>query len=74
MLIPLDSLGRCDEGIVGGKAAKLGELARAGFKVPKGFSLTTWAYEAFIDDADIVTAIRMELGRKSMDDMRWEEI
>ena len=42
--------------------------------MPRGFCLTTWAYEAFVNDAKITTAIRMELGRKSMDDMRWEEI
>ena len=74
LLIPLDSPGQCDEEIVGGKAAKLAQLARAGFKVPRGFCLTTWAYEAFVKDAKITTAIRMELGRKSMDEMRWEEI
>ncbi len=74
LLIPLDAPGQCDEEIVGGKAAKLAQLARAGFKVPRGFCLTTWAYEAFVKDAKITTAIRMELGRKSMDEMRWEEI
>ena len=30
------------EQIVGGKTAKLSRLARAGFKVPSGFCLTTW--------------------------------
>ena len=74
LLIPLDVLEQSDEQIVGGKAAKLAQLARAGFKVPNGFCLTTWAYEAFVKDAKITTAIRMELGRKSMDEMRWEEI
>ncbi len=74
LLIPLDGLRRCDERIVGGKAARIAELAQAGVRVPRGFCLTTWAYEAFVKDADIIPAIRMELGRKSMDDMRWEEI
>ena len=74
LLIRLDAAEPCDENIIGGKAAKLAQLARAGFSVPKGFCLTTWAYEAFVEDAKITAAIRMELGRKSMDDMRWEEI
>ena len=74
LLIRLADLEQNDEKIVGGKAAKLGQLARAGFKVPNGFCLTTRAYEAFLRDANITTAIRMELGRKSMDEMRWEEI
>lgn len=74
LLIPLESAGQWDEQIVGGKAAKLAHLSRSNFDVPRGFCLTTWAYEAFLADARITTAIRMELGRKSLDDMRWEEI
>jgi len=74
LLIPLDALRGADDQIAGGKASKLAQLTRAGFTVPKGFCLTTWAYEAFVSDAEIMTAIRMELGRKSLDDMRWEEI
>ncbi len=74
LLIPLDARGAPDDQIVGGKAAKLTQLMQAGFTVPRGFCLTTWAYEAFVMDAEIVAGIRMELGRKSMNDMRWEEI
>ena len=74
LLIPLDAAGVPDDQIVGGKAAKLTQLMQAGFKVPRGFCLTTWAYEAFVIDAKITAAIDMELGRKSLDDMRWEEI
>lgn len=50
LLIALDAPGQCDEEIVGGKAAKLAQLAQAGFNVPKGFCLTTLAYEAFVND------------------------
>jgi len=74
LLIPLDRAGKWDEQIVGGKAAKLAQLGRAGFEVARGFCLTTWAYQAFVKDAGISAAIRMELGRKSMDEMRWEEL
>lgn len=74
LLIPLDAAGQCDEELVGGKAAKLARLRQAGFKVPRGFCLTAGAYEAFVNDAKITSAIGMELGRKSMDEMRWEEI
>ncbi|MGB5425200.1 MAG: PEP/pyruvate-binding domain-containing protein [Gammaproteobacteria bacterium] len=74
LLIPLGGPGEWDEKVVGGKAANLAQLALAGFDVPKGFCLTTRAYEGFVKDAGIAAAIRMELGRKSMDDMRWEEI
>jgi pyruvate,water dikinase len=74
LLIPLDTAGKGDEQIVGGKAAKLARLSRAGFEVPTGFCLTTWAYQAFVKDARISATMRMELGRKSLDEMRWEEI
>lgn len=74
LLIPLDAPGLPSDQIVGGKGSKLARLMRAGFAVPRGFCLTTWAYEAFLNDADIVAAIRLELGRKAIDDMRWEEI
>ncbi|MEN8802030.1 MAG: PEP/pyruvate-binding domain-containing protein [Thiogranum sp.] len=75
LLIALDAPGPWDEQLVGGKAAKLAQLAHAGFNVPRGFCLTTRAYDAFLmKNARIGAAIRMELGRKPMDDMRWEEI
>ena len=60
--------------LVGGKAAKLAQLARAGFRVPNGFCVTTKAYEQFASEADLANYVAMELGRKSLDDMRWEEI
>lgn len=37
--------------VVGGKAANLGELIRAGFPVPPGFCLTTAAYQHVAADA-----------------------
>ena len=61
LLIALDAPGALDDHIVGGKAAKLAQLTRAGFTVPRGFCLTTWAYEAFVMDAEIMAAIRMVL-------------
>ena len=74
LLIPLDAPAPWDEQMVGGKAAKLAQLTRAGFEVPRGFCLTTRAYQTFVKHAGITATIRMELGRKSIDDMRWEEI
>mgnify|MGYP001793366288 CR=1 FL=1 len=38
-VLPLDQVGRADAGQVGGKAANLGELKRAGLPVPDGFVL-----------------------------------
>jgi pyruvate,water dikinase len=72
--MPLDTLGEGDESLAGGKAATTARLARAGFEVPRGFVLTTEAYQAFVKSARLGPAIRVELGRKPMGDMRWEEI
>ncbi len=48
-ILPLSRLKLSDLPIAGGKAANLGELIRAGFKVPNGFCITTAAYRAFVD-------------------------
>lgn len=41
LLIPLDEVRQADVASVGGKAATLGELRRAGFPIPAGFCITT---------------------------------
>lgn len=43
-------ISRADAGLVGGKAANLGELTAAGMPVPSGFVLTTRAWAAFRDE------------------------
>jgi phosphohistidine swiveling domain-containing protein len=44
IVMPLDILDAAMLPLVGGKAANLGELLRAGFDVPGGFAVTTSAY------------------------------
>jgi len=73
-VITLEQAVGCDERLIGGKAAKLAQLANAGFRVPAGFFVTTQAYEYFLAEQDLARLIRMELGRKSFSSMRWEEI
>jgi phosphohistidine swiveling domain-containing protein len=73
-VIPLGELTPEDEGSVGGKAAKLDQLARAGFRVPAGFFITVQAYEHFVQTQDLDRLIRIELGRKPFATMRWEEV
>ncbi len=46
ILIGISDVGAADVGITGGKGANLGELKRAGFRVPEAFVLTTAAYDA----------------------------
>ena len=59
---------------VGGKAAKLARLAQAGVRVPDGFCITSVAYERFVRAGGLVRVIQTELGRKPLDEMRWEEL
>lgn len=44
LAVPLEEIGAGSPALVGGKAASLGELVRAGFPVPSGYCLTTRAY------------------------------
>ncbi len=48
-VLRLDEIGRDDLTQAGGKGANLGELVRAGFRVPRGFVVTTAAYEAVLE-------------------------
>jgi pyruvate,water dikinase len=60
LLMPLEALDRTLLPLVGGKAAQLGELIRAGFAVPDGFCVTTTAY-ARISDSPELDALLVEL-------------
>lgn len=53
LVAPLDGLERTLLSAVGGKAAQLGELIRAGFAVPAGFCVTTTAYARVSASADL---------------------
>jgi len=73
-IVPLAEAAGAGDGLVGGKAASLGSLIQAGFRVPRGFCITTRAYEQFVDQAGLSRHVAMELGRKPLDAMRWEEL
>ncbi len=55
-IINFRGLSREDVSLVGGKGANLGEMVRAGFPVPAGFSITVQAYR------QVVTAIQELIG------------
>jgi pyruvate,water dikinase len=73
-IVPLAEAARAGDGLVGGKAARLGALIQSGFSVPRGFCITTWAYEQFVAEAGLGSYVAMEMGRKPLDTMRWEEL
>ncbi|MBU2519625.1 MAG: phosphoenolpyruvate synthase [Nanoarchaeota archaeon] len=53
---------------VGGKGANLGELVKAGFPVPKGFAVTTDAYEVFVRANKLNDKIQQLLSGLDVDD------
>lgn len=59
---------------VGGKAQALADLTAAGFPVPRALCLTVAAYGRFVRQTGLRQRIAMELGRKDLGDMRWEEL
>jgi pyruvate,water dikinase len=55
----LEELGKGDSDLVGKKCANLGEIAKAGLSVPKGFCLSVAAYGMFME----LTGTAEEIGR-----------
>ncbi len=72
--VALDEAGGCGETELGGKARGLVRALRAGFPVPGGYCITTAAYRRFREHNRLDRIIDVELGRKPLDDMRWEEL
>ena len=60
-IVWLEQVGAGDLALVGGKAANLGELVRAGFEVPRGFVVTTGAYHRRYLDGSVPPAIAAEI-------------
>jgi pyruvate,water dikinase len=74
LVVPLSGAGSLDSAIVGGKASNLGRLIQGGHRVPEGFCITTAAYDLFLRENGLAKTIQMEIGRKRLSKMRWEEI
>ncbi|MEH7504171.1 phosphoenolpyruvate synthase [Neobacillus drentensis] len=58
---------------VGGKGANLGEMSRAGFPIPQGFCITTFAYRAFLgtsDEMDELFSLLDQLKPDQLDEIR----
>lgn len=60
-IAPLRALGRGALDRAGGKGANLGELLRAGFRVPDGFVVTTAAYDFLVEKAGLAARIEQTL-------------
>ncbi len=58
IIIGFRSEGATSVAAVGGKGANLGHLTHAGFRVPPGFTVSTEAYQEFIERNDLSPLIR----------------
>lgn len=65
----LRDIGTGELPLVGGKAANLGELTRAGFSVPQGFVVTSQAYNAAVSQGPIGLEIMGALRAINFDDL-----
>jgi pyruvate,water dikinase len=74
IVISLSEIEASHADVVGGKAYQLSRLIQSGFRVPRGFSITTAAYRQFLKANSLQQGIRFEIGRKKISDMRWEEM
>jgi pyruvate, water dikinase len=53
LVLPFADIGRADVPFAGGKGASLGELVRAGIRVPDGFVVTTAAFRQAVEHATV---------------------
>ncbi|MFC1765685.1 PEP/pyruvate-binding domain-containing protein [Planctomycetota bacterium] len=74
LILPLHAVRSTHRHLVGGKAASLARLQRNRIAIPDGLCVTTQAYRRFLIETDLQPHIMMELGRKPLNDMRWEEL
>lgn len=58
LILPFSKINKDDVSLVGGKSANLGEMTRAGFPIPPGFSLTSHAYQTVIEYNHLEKEIR----------------
>jgi len=56
-----------DVALVGGKGANLGEMATAGFPVPRGFIVTSKAYFDFLEENKLKSRIHRELKKINLE-------
>lgn len=74
MIIPIDKVTPEDAPLIGGKGAALARLTSMGYRVPRGFCISTQIYRRFIESTGLNHKINVELGRRDLDAMRWEEL
>lgn len=73
-VLPLSSITEKHRQLTGGKGYALAHLFQNGFQVPPAVCISATAYRYFISQNTLEERILMELHRKKLEDMRWEEM
>jgi len=73
-IIPLPEVLKYSKELVGNKARNLSICINKGYKVPHGFCISASGYQDFIHSNDLKQRIDLELHRKDLKELRWEEI
>jgi pyruvate,water dikinase len=72
--IAFDQVSLADRIVVGGKSIALKRMDLAGLPIPQSACISTQAYRHFIETTGLGDRIMLELMRKNIKEMRWEEI
>ena len=73
-VIPASEIGHRHCRKVGGKALAIARLLESGITVPDTLCVTGDAYRAYVSQTGLQERIALELHRKELGRMRWEEI
>jgi len=74
LVVPAEMLPEGKDHLFGGKAASLSRMLRSGLSVPRAACISTVAYNRYVDATGIRGRILLELNRKELEEMRWEEM
>jgi len=73
-IISAEDIRHEDRQRVGGKGYALTLLAKNGFQIPETVCISSDAYQEYVDRTGLRERIQLELHRKDLKEMRWEEI
>ncbi len=74
LVISMEDITEKYRDIIGSKAFSLHSIFNTGLPVPSYVCITTKAYEKYLESSSLKGRIMLELSRKNIDDMRWEEM
>jgi phosphoenolpyruvate synthase/pyruvate phosphate dikinase len=74
LCLPLEKIKPDQTQQFGGKTTALAKLVAENYNVPLSLGISTIAYRHYLSETNLQSRILMELGRKDLADMRWEEI